>query len=417
MMSMYRAYLMLSACLVVQGAGNAESKTTMVPLAFDVKLDTVLKSWDGTYDWAQVWAGAIPGAGRNGGPAILLTTQKENNKSSDFYLGVHTIRSDDLGATWVGPEPHKELEPKHNADETIQGLCDFVSGWHAPTGKFLITGHTVLYANGHLAPVPYARSTAYAAYDPKSNVWTPWRELDLPDKDKFFNSGSGMCQWVIEPDGRILLPVYYKPKSDDKKECYSTTVLRCSFDGEKLNYVEHGDELHLDTPRGFCEPSLTFFRGKYYLTLRNDVKGYVTSGNDGLHFAPVRPWTFDDGSELGSYNTMQHWATHSDGLFLVYTRRGANNDHVIRNRAPLFIGQVDPDRLCVVRSTERAVVPDRGASLGNFGVANINERETWITVGECMYSPECERRGADGSVFAARILWPKPNGVVGTRQP
>ena len=83
--------------------------------------------------------------------------------------------------------------------------------------------------------------------------------------------------------------------------------------------------------------------------------------------------------------------------------------HVIRNRAPLFMAQVDPARLCVIRATERAIVPDRGASLGNFGVATINENETWITVGECMYSPKCAERGSDGSMFAARVIWSKPN--------
>jgi hypothetical protein len=70
-----------------------------------------------------------------------------------------------------------------------------------------------------------------------------------------------------------------------------------------------------------------------------------------------------------------------------------------------------------MRATERAIVPERGASLGNFGVANINENETWVTVGECMYSPECEKRGSNGSVFAARLLWSKPNKVVGSAQP
>jgi len=40
---------------------------------------------------------------------------------------------------------------------------------------------------------------------------------------------------------------------------------------------------------------------------------------------PIPPWSFHDGAELGSYNTMQHWATHSDGLFLVYTRRDADD--------------------------------------------------------------------------------------------
>ena len=69
----------------------------------------------------------------------------------------------------------------------------------------------------------------------------------------------------------------------------------------------------------------------------------MSVSDDGLQFAEPKPWTFDDGAELGSYNTQQHWLAHSDGLFLVYTRRGANNDHIVRHRAPLFMAQVDPD--------------------------------------------------------------------------
>ena len=41
-----------------------------------------------------------------------------------------------------------------------------------------------------------------------------------------------------------------------------------------------------------------------------------------------REWRFDDGSPLGSYNTQQHWVTVGGGLFLVYTRKGADNDHI-----------------------------------------------------------------------------------------
>lgn len=37
-------------------------------LSFEVKLDTVLKFWDGRYDWAQVWPGSIPGVA--GGPDV-----------------------------------------------------------------------------------------------------------------------------------------------------------------------------------------------------------------------------------------------------------------------------------------------------------------------------------------------------------
>lgn len=400
----YLAVVWVGWACVASGQANGNDAAP-----YDVKLDTVLQAWDGRYDWAQVWPGSIPDAGRDGNPLVILTTQKEDNASSDFYLGVNTISSVDFGQSWVGPQAHRELEPHRRADGTITGLCDFVSGWHASTGKLLITGHTVEYADGHLAPAPYRRYTAYASFDPKTNAWTPWQSLDMGGDDTFYNTGSGMCQWVVETEGTILLPVYYQPRSADRSECYSVTVLRCRFDGNRLHYVNHGTELQHEVPRGFCEPSLTKFHGRYYLTLRNDVRAYVTSSANGQDFPAPKPWTFDDDTELGSYNTMQHWVTHSDALFLVYTRRGAGNDHIIRNRAPLFMAQVDPETLRVIRSTERIVVPERGASLGNFGAGMISENETWITVGECMYSPECEKRGANGSVFAARIIWKKPN--------
>ncbi|HND56503.1 MAG TPA: exo-alpha-sialidase, partial [Pirellulaceae bacterium] len=122
---------------------------------------------------------------------------------------------------------------------------------------------------------------------------------------------------------------------------------------------------------------------------------------------------WDDGTDLGNYNTQTHWVTHPDGLFLVYTRRGANNDHVFRHRAPLFIAQVDPEKLRVIRATERIAVPERGARLGNFGITEVSDRETWIVVCEWMQTwkqasvviPVDNKYGADNSTYAARILW------------
>ncbi len=126
--------------------------------------------------------------------------------------------------------------------------------------------------------------------------------------------------------------------------------------------------------RGLYEPSLIAFGDSYYLTMRNDVRGYASKSDDGLHFTEPIPWTFDDGMELGSYNTQQHWLAHRDGLFLVYTRRGVNNDHIVRHRAPLFIAQVDVTKLQVIRSSEKIVVPERGAELGNFGCCRIDDK-------------------------------------------
>jgi hypothetical protein len=97
-------------------------------------------------------------------------------------------------------------------------------------------------------------------------------------------------------------------------------------------------------------------------------------------------------------------------LFLTYTRRGANNDEIFRHRAPLFIAQVDPEKLCVIRATERILMPNRGATLGNFGVCNITETETWVTDAEGMFFPEVYKKGgAKGAVFVTRLLWSTPN--------
>ncbi|MFO0919905.1 MAG: hypothetical protein U0872_16530 [Planctomycetaceae bacterium] len=45
---------------------------------------------------------------------------------------------------------------------------------------------------------------------------------------------------------------------------------------------------------------------------------------------------------------------------MAYTRRGANNDHIARHRAPLFVAQVDLQSLQVIRSTEQILLPERG---------------------------------------------------------
>jgi len=142
----------------------------------------------------------------------------------------------------------------------------------------------------------------------------------------------------------------------------------------------------------------------------SDENGYVAASDDGLHYEPARSWRFDDGEELGSENTQQRWLTHSDGPFLVYTRRTADNVHIARHRAPLFIAQVDPEGLFVLRQTERVLIPERGVPMGNFGAAAIDANEAWVTVGEFMW-PEYVRqnrareRGACGAVRLARVIW------------
>jgi hypothetical protein len=252
------------------------------------------------------------------------------------------------------------------------------------------------------------RQTIYSVYDPIQQNWSPQQWLAMPNEPRFQNAGAGSIQRYDLPNGDILLPIYFK-KPEAKN--FASTVVRCRFDGKTLRYVEHGDEMTVKALNGLCEPSLTRFGKHFYLTLRNAEKGYVTRGADGLHFDKPIPWTFDDGKELGSYHTQQHWVTHSDGLFLVYTRRGANNNNVFRHRAPLFMAQVDPEKMQVIRKTERELVPNRGAGLGNFGVGDISPDETWVVTTECM-SRNCQRYGSDDRVWVVRILWNRPNRLV-----
>ncbi len=378
------------------------------PPDYQVQLEVAIKHWDGEFNWTQARVAAIPGMGNDGNPRLIMTMQKWFVAHSDFYSGLYTLQSDDMGATWTGPKEQPALGWRREEGNIIRGICDFTPGWHEKTGKLLALGHTVYYIEGGKLLKNRPRSTAYAVYDPETGEWSPWKQLKLPDENKFFNSGSGCGQWLVQPDGTLLIPAYFRGRADTTN-CYASTVFHCHFDGETLSYIKHGDELTLDTPRGVYEPSLIAFKNRYYLTLRNDIKAYVSVSDDAMHWQPIKPWTFDNGQEIGSYNTQQHWAAHENGLFLVYTRRGANNDHIPRSRAPLFMAGVDPDRLVVRKASERIVIPERGVMMGNFGVSDINNSETWITVGENMHPPENLDQGADGSVFTARICWSDTN--------
>ena len=376
---------------------------------YRIQLDTIHRGYDGKTCWVHPRAGTIPGER----PIVVLTMQQLLLTGSDVFFALNEMRTDDLGKTWVGPAEHVQtLGRRDEADGVIVATCDFTPKWHAKSGKLLGTGQTVRYRNDRVIE-NRNRETSYSVYDPAARSWTPWTTLEMPDRMKFQSAGAGSVQRLDLPSGDILLPIYFKSK---EQKTYRTTVVRCTFDGAKLTYREHGSELTIDDGRGLYEPSLTRFGDRFYLTLRNDSAGYVATSQDGLHFDAPQKWLWDDGTDLGNYNTQQHWVTHSGGLFLVYTRKGANNDHVFRHRAPLFIAQVDPGKRQVMRRTERILVPERGARLGNFAVTEVSERETWVTVAEWMQTrgpnvviPPDNKYGADNSVNVARILWDQPN--------
>lgn len=406
-------------------------------IGYDIRLDTIRSDFvpGQKYCWTHPRAGIVKGEQ----PSVVLTMSPLDLTGSDVFYALAGMSSEDGGRTWSPPAEQPSLGRRALHDGLEEVIGDFTPAWHEASGKLLGIGHTVTYKGNHIhRPI---RKTAYAVYDADSRSWSDWREMAMPPT--FFTSGAGSTQRFDLESGDILLPIYFSKAADDLsngRHFNYSTVVRCRFDGESLRYVEHGTELTVHRQRGYVEPSLTRFRGQFFLTLRADDHGAVARSADGLHFGEPKQWTWDDGSDVPTYNTQSHWVTHSDGLFLVYTRKADNNAHIFRHRAPLFIAEVDPERLCLIRASERILVPERGARLCNFGVVNVNERETWVTVAEWMqnggvWGEEMRRLllesytieelaplesaphmsglitvlGADNSVYAARIIWNYPN--------
>jgi hypothetical protein len=387
----------------------AEDSAANASIGYEIARHVPTRLFDGERCWCHPRAGVVPGAGDDGLPRVAMTMNTMHLAGSDVFKGMYSLETNDLGEHWTEPQLSDGLAPRYEEIDGVRrpvAVSDFWPTWHAVSGQLLGTGHTVVYTRDWRVTLPRPRHTSYSVYDPANSNWAPWRKLEMPADEPFGDAGAGCTQRVDLADGSILLPFYFRPPEKNSR----VAVMHCTFDGQTLRYQEHGNVLtREDETRGLHEPSLAHFDDEFFLTIRNDKLGFVTRSRDGLRYEPIQDWRFDDDKPLGSYNTQQHWVTHTDALFLVYTRRGANNDHVFRQRAPLFMAQVDPERLRVIRSTERVLVPERGARLGNFGVTQVSPQETWVTVSEWMQPKGIEKYGSDGSVFVARILWDKPN--------
>ena len=265
-----------------------------------------------------------------------MTLQKLQLSGSDIFYALNEMQTSDGGNAWTEPRRHESFARRPfewNGKNDLQiTVCDFTPKWHAKTRCLLGTGQTVVYEDNRVMHVR-PRGVGYAVYDTGTATWSPWQTVEMPSDARFESCGSGSAQRFDLPNGDVLLPIYFKIPSHTQ---YSAAVMRCSFDGETLKYVEHGSELTVPIKRGLYEPSVTRCQGRFYLTLRNDDHGYVAVSDDGLNFTEPKKWTFDDGSDLGNYNTQQHWVTHGNELFLVYTRRGAEKRPCVSPSSPAF---------------------------------------------------------------------------------
>lgn len=324
----------------------------------------------------------------------LATAQYLNVEGCDLFSGLLMSFSTDDGNTWSEFEFQTGLAPIDNGDYTTVG-CDATPMYHKKTGKILLLGHTAEYTKGAMQPTGRRRFTFYSVFDKEKKEFGQMKLLEMPEGYERCGNGSG--QSVELENGDLLIPVYYK--KDNEQNMYSM-VLRCSFDGENITVLEMGTPLTIHIKRGLYEPSLVCHNGDYYMTLRNDECGLVAKSFDGLNYTDLQLWKWQDGSILQNYNTQQHWMTIGDELYLVYTRRGANNDNVFRHRAPLFAAKVENIRL--VKDSEVVIVEQKGARLGNFGVTPYNDGAI-VMAAEWMQPKGCERYGSDNNIYVAKI--------------
>ena len=347
-----------------------------------------------------------------GARGAVITAQRLHLTECDVFDGIELIFSSD-GVHFDEPIASRGLARRYFADGSSEVMADATPFYHKKTGKLILTGSRIRYgADNRLLPDPRPIEPCYAVFDEATRDFSRDLPILLPETpDRRYFAASAGCSQITElPSGELLIPIRYKSYDEACKgwnACYTATVMRCSFDGERIECLALGNEITLDVPRGYCEPSIVAYGGGYFLALRNDADGYVTRSDDGLHYATPRPLCFDDGESVGNYNTQQHWLTCGGGLYLVYTRRAENNAHVFRHRAPLFIARLDPERLCLIRETERIAVPERGARLGNFGCYSTGDGDAYVVASEWMQGDRgpsgCAEYGSDNAIFVSRI--------------
>lgn len=366
----------------------------------EITLQQIKTGFKGEFCYVHARAGMTPDG------SAIITTQPLILKGTDVFYGLEMLKSNDGGKTWSSIQKSKTMIRKRYDAEHEITASDCTPFYHKKSGKLIITGHSVVYRGSRIAPPPRPRHTVWSIFDFTSGDWEKPRLLEMPDGEQYFSCGAGSTQILELPDGNLLIPVYHA--SD---EGLKSRVLKCSFDGKELKVKEIGSPLSINVPRGLYEPSIAEHNGKYYLALRNDKMGYVAVSDDGLNYSEPIPLRFDDGQISGNYNTQMHWIKGGNKLYSVYTRRGANNDHVFRHRAPLFLAEFDPAKLCLIRNTEVIAVPERGARLGNFGCLQISDNEAWVVAAEWMQTTapnptdytRCMKYGSDNSIWIAKI--------------
>ena len=342
-----------------------------------------------------------PTIAADGKGTALLAFQKLLLTGSDVFYGQYMSRSADGGKTWSEPVELTALKDTYENGFRVARYATI--RYSAKNGRWFGLGNGDLYKDDRVPYQKYENGRPYVwplymSVDAARGVYTGYRDLPFPLP---YEMAMPFGQALECENGDILVPFYFRPPGKGPKS--RVVTVRYAFDGDGLKVVRAGMPLvRDDLARGLGEPSLARLGGKVYLTLRSDEMGLWAESGDGLTFTAPRPWTWADGMRLGNRNTQQHWIPAARGLYLSYTREDPANGHVFRNRAPIYMARFDPACGGIVRETERPLVPELGARLGNFCVADV-AGESWLVTAEWMQPPGCEKYGADNSLWLVKV--------------
>ncbi|NMA43197.1 MAG: hypothetical protein GX946_07430 [Oligosphaeraceae bacterium] len=304
---------------------------------------------------------------------------------SDHYGSPEYSISSAFGDGWSAPSVIPSFESRALSPELTEGIADLRLFALPGSSRVLAIGCNTFYTHrgaldwdkdavNKLQATPH-QVPVYSIYDP-SRGWSSMRKLATPAMDSCKDWRVACAQLAFTPEGDILLPVYFETGRVEyygwDSPQYSVCVLQAVLDGDELLVENSSNVLNHSVLRGFCEPSLYYFNGEYFLTIRaEDGRGYWSRGADPMNFPEPRPWSFSDGELLSMSSTQQHWLELAGKLYLVYTRDIGDNSMVPRFRAPLLIARFDPESGTLDRSSEQVVLPHEIRNgihgvLGNF---------------------------------------------------
>ena len=388
-----------SAGVAVVGFDELPCLSRTEPLAeapFSFSRQRLFPGFDGNLCKVQ------PSIATDGKGVAILGFQKLLLSGSDVFYGQFLSKSVDGGRTWSEPVEQTALADTHENGLRVARYATVRYAFRR--AKWYAIGMAQLY-KGDKKPFqkyvdgrPYG-TPIFVSLDAEKGAFTGYRTLPFPFE---YEMALPFGQALECENGDVIMPFYFRPIGAGKKS--QCVTVRYAFDGDGMKVVEVGTPVKCDSlARGMGEPSLARLGGKVYMTVRSDEAGmWCESGDGGLSFSEPRAWTWTDGRRIGNKNTQQHWLSCGGGLFLAYTREDRTNGHVFRNRAPIFSARFDPVCGGLVRDSEMPIVPELGARLGNFCVANDGASGSWLVTAEWMQPKGCERYGSDNSLWLVK---------------